>query len=116
MDEILKGYRFREPAPATLKFMDEMRKDTENLKINLTEMKEDIKIICQKLDDHTDKNNSDFRELKTALKEVIEKSPNNYASKMTETWFFRLMWIITLGAVAAIINFILNHVSFFDKL
>ena len=91
-----------------------MRKDTENLKINLTEMKGDIKIICQKLDEHTDRNNQDFTDLKKSVNDFIEGADNKFASKMTEQWFFRVMWVIALGAVAAIANFVLNHVSFFE--
>jgi hypothetical protein len=46
MDKLENGYRYRDPAPQTLKFMDEQRDFNKKVDLAMNDMKHDIKDIA----------------------------------------------------------------------
>lgn len=101
-DEKEIGYRFRSPAPETLKRLADgdlkfqhFDNCMNDLNTNLKLMQKDIQVICEKLDEHTIQNNKDIGELTESIKSL----------KNVMLWVGGL---IIAGVIAAIFKLILK--------
>jgi hypothetical protein len=63
MEKIENGYRYRDPAPQTIKFMDEQVKFNQQMQLDMRDMKNDIKTICNQMAENNAQNRSEHREI-----------------------------------------------------
>jgi hypothetical protein len=106
MENLENGYRYRDPAPQTLKFMEQQVKFNQDIKLDVNDMKNDIKAIGSKLDEHINQQAKDFSEVKGILKEFCDSCDGKYASKDFQTIATRIagaIGLIILGALATAI-------------
>jgi glucosamine 6-phosphate synthetase-like amidotransferase/phosphosugar isomerase protein len=67
MDELEQGYRFREPAEATRQFMTEQIKFNQQMKLDMHDMKNDIKNICNQMAENNEQNREEHRAIMSRL-------------------------------------------------
>jgi glucosamine 6-phosphate synthetase-like amidotransferase/phosphosugar isomerase protein len=67
MDELEQGYRFREPAYKTTKFMEEQIKFNQQMQLDMRDMKNDIKNICEQMHENNEQNRSEHRAIMSRL-------------------------------------------------
>jgi predicted metalloenzyme YecM len=70
MDELEKGYRFREPAAQTKKFMEEQIKFNQQMQLDMRDMKNDIKNICLQMQENNEQNRSEHRQIMSRLGKI----------------------------------------------
>ena len=56
MDNLENGYRYRDPAPQTLKFIEEQLKFNQLMTISMNDVKNDIKNVCLSINTSNEQN------------------------------------------------------------
>jgi hypothetical protein len=104
MDEVEKGYRFREPASQTKKFMEEQIKFNQNMQLSVNDMKHDIKSICDKLE----QNAEEHKEIMDKIDNFVAASDQRYARKEVEFWINWALKIIVGAVLLALLGLIIT--------
>jgi hypothetical protein len=102
MDEVQNGYRYRDPAPQTLKFMEEQIKFNQHFELGMNDMKNSIKSLDEKLD----QNAKEHKQIMDKIDLFLTGCDQKYASKSFETIAIRVsgaVGLIILGAIATAI-------------
>jgi hypothetical protein len=63
MDNTENGYRYRDPAPQTLKFMEEQRDFNKKVDLSMNDMKHDIKDIAEAVKVSNEQNTVQHKEI-----------------------------------------------------
>jgi hypothetical protein len=67
MDNLESGFRYRDPAPQTLKFMEEQLKFNQTMTISMNDVRNDIKNVCKSIQDSNEINKVEHKAIMTRL-------------------------------------------------
>ena len=67
MEQIKNGYRYREPAKATLKFMEEQMKFNQHMELSMNDIRNDIKSVCKSIEFSNEQNKSEHKAIMSRL-------------------------------------------------
>jgi len=104
MDEVINGYRFRDPAPQTIKFMEEQTKFNQHFELGMNDMKNSIKSIVEKLEQNTE----EHKQIMDKMDKFLGGCDNKYASKNVEKILLWAGAIIGAGILGAILKTVLK--------
>lgn len=106
INKVMKEIRsHREPAPATLKHMEEVDKKLNGFTIMINNIQNDIKNINKALED----NNCQHKEILVALEGLNDKLDTKYASKKVEGVLWAFGSAIGLAVLYAILDLVLKR-------
>jgi hypothetical protein len=106
MDELENGYRFREPAPKTIKFMEEQIKSNQHMELAMNDMKNDIKTICNQMAENNSENKEDHKVIMEKIDNFVSTSDQKYAKKEVEIWINWALKIIVGAVLLALLGLI----------
>ena len=61
MDKLENGYRYRDPAPQTIKFIEEQIKFNQQILLEMKDVKNDIKNVCTQMHENNEQNKDEHR-------------------------------------------------------
>ena len=104
MDKLENGYRYRDPAPQTIEFMEEQRKVNQHIEISMNDMKNSIHSICEKLEQNTE----EHKQIMDKIDQFLSGCDSKYASKNVERILYWMGALIGAGIIGAILKTILK--------
>jgi len=106
-DELENGYRFREPAAKTIKFMEEQIKSNQHMELAMNDMKNDIKTICNQMAENNTENKEEHKAIMEKIDSFVLTSDQRYAKKEVEIWINWALKIIVGAVLLALLGLII---------
>ena len=67
IESLENGYRYRDPAPQTLKFMEEQLKFNQTMTISMNDVRNDIKNVCNSINISNEQNKLEHKAIMNRL-------------------------------------------------